>query len=159
MGWTSYHIDRTETTDSALRREMTQRGTDGASWDIVDSATVGATWYAIARRTLPTGEALHYGLVCLTERRNFGRRFTEFNYKDMTEDCGPFYYDAPLRILDKLDELAPNPAPAAAAWRAQCRERRAAKAAKERQRREMRAQLAKYIPQQFKEATHANPTN
>jgi len=158
MGWTSYNIDRAASIDQTLRREMTQKGTDGASWDIVESATVGATWYAIARRTMATGETFHYGLVCLTERRGAGP-IVEFSYKDMTEDCGPFYYDAPLRIIDKLDELAPNPAPAAAAWRAKCRERRAAKAAKERQRREMRAQLAKYISKQFKGATHADATN
>ena len=154
MGWTSYHIDRTETTDSALRREMTQGDTDGARWEVIDSATVGATWYSIMRRTLPTGEAFHYGLVCLTERRNAGRS-TEFSYKDMTEDCGPFYYDAPLRLIDKLDQLAPNPSPAAAQWRAKCRETRAAKAAKERAKRETRAQLARYISTQFKGVTHA----
>lgn len=148
MGWTSYHIDRTETTDSVLRREMTQGDTDGARWEVIDTATVGATWYAIMRRTLPTGEAFHYGLVCLTKRRNAGRS-TEFSYKDMTEGCGPFYYDAPLRLINKLDQLAPNPSPAAAEWRAKCRETRAAKAAKERARREARAQLAKYISTQF----------
>jgi len=158
MGWTSYDIDRAMTTDQALRAEMTQQGTDGASWEVIDSATVGATWYAIMRRTLPTGEAFHYGLVCLTERRNFGPS-TEFSYKDMTEGCGPFYYDAPLRLINKLDQLAPNPSPAAAEWRAKCRETRAAKAAKERTKRETRAQLAKYISAQFKGAAHANATN
>jgi len=154
MGWTTYNISKTTTTDQALRRELSYAGTAGL-WEVLDSATVGAVWYGIIKRTID-GEAVHFGMVCLTQRSNNYPRslYIEFGFKEMTEDCGPFYYDAPLRILDKLDELAPNPAPAAAAWRAQCRERRAAKAAKERQRREMRAQLAKYIPQQFKGAAH-----
>jgi hypothetical protein len=154
MGWTTYNISKTTTTDQALRRELSYAGTAGL-WEVLDSATVGAVWYGIIKRTID-GEAVHFGMVCLTQRSNNYPRslYIEFGFKEMTEDCGPFYYDAPLRILDKLDELAPNPAPAAAAWRAQCRERRAAKAAKERQRREMRAQLAKYIPQQFKGVTH-----
>ena len=154
MGWTTYNISKTTTTDQALRRELSYAGTAGL-WEVLDSATVGAVWYGIIKRTID-GEAVHFGMVCLTQRSNKYPRslYIEFGFKEMTEDCGPFYYDAPLRILDKLDELAPNPAPAAAAWRAQCRERRAAKAAKERQRREMRAQLAKYIPQQFKGVTH-----
>jgi hypothetical protein len=149
MGWTTYNISKTTTTDQALRRELSYAGTAGL-WEVLDSATVGAVWYGIIKRTID-GEAVHFGMVCLTQRSNNYPRslYIEFGFKEMTEDCGPFYYDAPLRILDKLDELAPNPAPAAAAWRAQCRERRAAKAAKERQRREMRAQLAKYIPKQF----------
>jgi len=155
MGWTTYNISKTTTTDQALRRELSYAGTAGL-WEVLDSATVGAVWYGIIKRTID-GEALHFGMVCLTQRRNEYPRsqYIEFGFKEMSEDCGPFYHDAPLRILDKLDELAPNPAPAAAAWRAQCRERRAAKAAKERQRREMRAQLAKYIPSQFKGTTHA----
>jgi len=154
MGWTTYNISKTTTTDQALRRELSYAGTAGL-WEVLDSATVGAVWYGIIKRTID-GEAVHFGMVCLTQRSNNYPRslYIEFGFKEMTEDCGPFYYDAPLRILDKLDELAPNPVPAAAAWRAQCRERRAAKAAKERQRREMRAQLAKYIPQQFKGVTH-----
>ena len=154
MGWTTYNISKTTTTDQALRRELSYAGTAGL-WEVLDSATVGAVWYGIIKRTID-GEAVHFGMVCLTQRSNNYPRslYIEFGFKEMTEDCGLFYYDAPLRILDKLDELAPNPAPAAAAWRAQCRERRAAKAAKERQRREMRAQLAKYIPQQFKGVTH-----
>ena len=155
MGWTTYKISKATTTDEALRREFSYTGAAGL-WEVLDSATVGSTWYGIIKRTID-GEAVHFGMVCLTQRRDEYPRslYIEFGFKDMSEDCGPFYYDAPLRILDKLDELAPNPVPAAAAWRAQCRERRAAKAAKERQRREMRAQLAKYIPAKFKGATHA----
>lgn len=157
MGWTSYKISKATTTDEALRREFTRA--DGLC-EVIDSATVGSTWYGIIKRT-HNSAAVYFGMVCLTERRdNFPRSlYVDFSFKDISEDCGPFYYDAPLRILDKLDELAPNPAPMAADWRAKCRESRAAKAAKERARRESRAQLAKYIPAKFKGATHANATN
>ena len=62
MGWTSYAINTTSTTDEVLRREFTQAGTDGSRWEITDTATIGATWYAISKRTDPTGQAHYSGL-------------------------------------------------------------------------------------------------
>ena len=105
MGWTTYKISKTTTTDQALRRELSYAGTAGL-WEVLDSATVGAVWYGIIKRTIE-GEAVHFGMVCLTQRRNEYPRsqYIEFGFKEISEDCGPFYYDAPLRILDKLDEL------------------------------------------------------
>ena len=99
MGWTSYAINTTATTDEVLRREFTQAGTDGSRWEITDTATIGATWYAISKRTDPAGQAHYYGLVCMTERRKQRNGLTEFFYKDMSEDCGPHAYACPARIL------------------------------------------------------------
>jgi hypothetical protein len=49
----------------------------------------------------------------------------------MTEDMGPNYYDAPAKMLDMLDKLAPNPpGQYAAGWRQACRDRIAAKKAR-----------------------------
>jgi hypothetical protein len=45
----------------------------------------------------------------------------------MSEDCGPYYYDCPARLLDQLDKLAPNAPESALNWRAKCRANIAAK--------------------------------
>ena len=117
MGWTSYTINTTATTDETLRREFTEAGTNGSRWEITDTATIGATWYAISKRTDATGQAHYSGLVCFTERRTQRNGTTEFSYKDMGEECGPHAYACPARILDQLDQLAPNPGGYAAGWR------------------------------------------
>ena len=154
MGWTSYAINTTATTDEVLRREFTQAGTDGSRWEITDTATIGATWYAISKRTDPAGAAHYSGLVCLTERRAMkGTGQTEFFYKDLSEDCGPHAYACPARILDQLDKLAPNPSGYAAGWRAACREHAANKRAKAKarakQRAESMAKIERFISDRF----------
>jgi hypothetical protein len=153
MGWTSYTIDTAATTDAVLRREFTQAGTDGSRWEITDTATIGATWYAISKRTDPTGAAHYSGLVCLTERRKQNNGETEFFYKDMDETAGPYSYACPARILDQLDQLAPNPPEYAAKWRAACREHAANKRAKAKarakQRAESMAKIEKFISDRF----------
>jgi hypothetical protein len=153
MGWTSYTIDTTATTDAVLRREFTQAGTDGSRWEITDTATIGATWYAISKRTDPTGAAHYSGLVCLTERRKQRNGETEFFYKDIDETAGPYSYACPARILDQLDQLAPNPPEYAAKWRQACRDQAANKRAKAKarakQRAESMAKIERFISDRF----------
>jgi hypothetical protein len=153
MGWTSYTIDTAATTDAVLRREFTQAGTDGSRWEITDTATIGATWYAISKRTDPTGAAHYSGLVCLTERRKQRNGITEFFYKDIDETAGPYSYACPARILDQLDQLAPNPPEYAAKWRQACRDQAANKRAKAKarakQRAESMAKIERFISDRF----------
>lgn len=154
MGWTSFKISTSSSTDEVLRREFTQAGTDGSRWEITDSATAGATWYAISKRTDPAGAAHYSGLVCFTERKtNKAAGTTEFFYKDMGEDCGPYAYDCPARLLNQLDQLAPNPSGYALKWRESCREhaanKRAKAKAKAQQRAETMAKLEKFISERF----------
>jgi hypothetical protein len=160
MGWTSFQINCNETTDSVLRREFSEAGADGSCWEITDSATVGATWYAISKRTDPTGTAHYYGLICFTKRKYIkddrprgNSPMTEFFYKDMSEDCGPYAYDCPARILNKLDQLAPNPAGYALNWRQSCREHAANKRAKAKARAQQKAEtlakMEKFISERF----------
>lgn len=162
MGWTSFTINTTATTDQILRREFTQddKGGTRPAWDVIQSATVGAKWFAIMRRTdtdtsTPDGSTAtretYHGLICLTERRNINKRqgTTEFFYKDMDETCGPYAYAMPARMLDELERLAPNPQGYAAQWREGVRQYHARKAAKAKAKREARANLARFISQHF----------
>lgn len=137
MGWTSFYIGDAEKTGEILTREFTSTttGENGrVSWRVVDQSTHGATWYAILEKTThnivtgePVGAPLYCGVVCLTGRENRRGRDSTFYYKDMGEETGPYKYDAPLRIINALDRLAPNPGGYAKEWRQKCRDNAAAK--------------------------------
>lgn len=157
MGWTSFKINTTATTDQVLRREFTQDSKGGTrpAWDVLESATVGAQWYGIMCRTdydtsTPDGSIAerktYYGMICLTERKKIkGSDMTEFYYKDMDESCGPYAYAMPLRMLAKLEELAPAPVGFAAKWREGVRMHHERKAAKAKARRENKQRLQDFI--------------
>ena len=132
MGWTCFYDNAGLSIDAMMRRELTAMGDNGAVFTIVDSATRGSEWYAIVECKRPDKPPVYDGLVCLVKR---SKRTGEFCYKDMGERCGPNASNAPKRIIDKLDTLAPiDPnddgmgAKWALAWRARCRANAAAKA-------------------------------
>mgnify|MGYP003330744537 FL=1 len=105
MGWTSYYRNDNETDAEHIQREVL-----GSRNEIVESATVGTTFYA-AVRVKATGET--FGLVVLQERAN-----GEYARKEITEDMGPAERSCPVRILDALP---PTDNEYALAWRAACR--------------------------------------
>ena len=148
MGWTSFrdynpHQSRAE----IIRREFTQAANDEtqSAWGFEQIAERGATIYAIMWRDTPNTARAYFGMVFLTERKR-----GEFYYKDMSEDCGPYQYDMPARMLERLEQLAPNPAgPYAANWRESVRQHHARKNAKAKAKREARAKLARFISSHF----------
>lgn len=147
MGWTSFndtpHLERAE----IIRREFTQAANEANqnAWGFESIATRGAVVYAIMYRDTPNEPRAHYGMVFLTQRKN-----GEFFYKEMSEDCGPHYYDMPAGMLSRLEQLAPNPAgPYAANWRETVRQHHARKNAKAKAKREARAKLARFISDHF----------
>lgn len=132
MGWTSFYDNVGLSIDDTMRRELTATGDNGAVFAIVDSATRGNEWYAIVECKRPDNPPVYDGLVCLIKR---SKRTGEFCYKDIGERCGPNVANAPKRIIDKLDKLAPiDPsddgmgAKWAREWRARCRANASAKA-------------------------------
>lgn len=131
MGWTCFYDNAGLSIDAMMRRELTATGNNGAVFTIVDSATRGNEWYAIVECKRPDNPPVYDGLVCLVKR---SKRTGEFCYKDMGERCGPNASNAPKRIIDKLDTLAPiDPnddgmgAKWAREWRARCRANASAK--------------------------------
>lgn len=132
MGWKSFYDNRELSADDILKKDFNAVGQDGTKWAIVDSATRGSEWYAILECT-PVGQSPRYdGIVCLFKR---SKRYNEFSFKEITERCGPNASNAPKRIIDKLDKLAPiDPsddgmgAKWAREWRARCRANASAKA-------------------------------
>jgi len=123
MGWTFFNHNESMKTADILTRELTGTNSDGATWEFLDHATKGRVFYAICKFTAPNNPPIFYGVVCL-----FKRGKNEFGYKDMTENCGPNAANAPVRIIDKLDQLAPidpldmrQSAQWARKWRDTCR--------------------------------------
>jgi len=128
MGWTAFDDYPQLTRGEIIRREFTQRPTESNphAYGFEDMAERGSTVYAVMYHDAPGAARQYFGAVFLTQRKN-----GEFRYKDMGEDCGPYRCEAPLRIVDALDRLAPNPASEnARAWRTRVREYHAAKRAR-----------------------------
>lgn len=94
---------------------------------------------------------IYYGMVCLTERKPIkGSDMTEFYYKDMDESCNPFSYAMPMRMLTKLETLAPNPQGFAAKWREGVRMHHERKAAKAKAKRENVKKLQDFMKIHFR---------
>lgn len=131
MGTTCFLISTRETTKSVIEREQRQQYIAGQrhGFDFDYLTMKGATGYGIMhRQDKDTGEKIHFGIVFKTSRHRTGHPgSTEFCIKEITEDMGPVQSQAPARMLDMLDKLAPNPTGYAAQWRAACRENLKAK--------------------------------
>ena len=124
MGWTEF-ADRPDLSRAEMiRRELSQAPTadNPRAWGFEYITERGSTVYAVGWSDAPDRARVYFGVICLTSRRN-----GYFAYKDMTEDMGPYQCDAPVKMLDMLDRLAPNPTGYAAEWRKKCREHHAAK--------------------------------
>ena len=125
MGWTEF-TDRPDLSRAEMiRRELSQDPTpeNPRAWGFEYITERGSTVYAIGWSDAPDRPRKYFGLVCLTRRFKSNWCGRAFSYKDMTEDVGPYAYDAPAKMLDMLDRLAPNPTGYAAEWRKKCRER------------------------------------
>ena len=123
MGWTFYDANG-RTANELLTAEFTQSANraDGSiqtQWDVIDTSTRGREWYAVIRTTNGgDGFVRYFGMVCIFTLKN-----DVFGYKDMADECAPYYYNAPRRILDLLDKVAPNPEGGAKIWREKCRQK------------------------------------
>lgn len=112
MGWTFFNASGKPS--EILTREFTQIPSEKypSTFKVLDQSMRGRVWYAVIESTNPEGIKRVYGMICLwTLRRG------EFGYKELGEDMGPYYYNAPLRIVNLLDELSPKPLGFAQKWR------------------------------------------
>jgi hypothetical protein len=127
MGWTFFaDWNKNESRADIIRREFEQAPTDKNPWayGFEYIAERGATVYAVMWRENPSeGVARYYfGMVFMTKRSR-----GEFGYKEVGEECGPYQYGAPLKMINMLDRLAPSENGYALKWRAAVREHHAKK--------------------------------
>lgn len=125
MGWTGmvhgieYTTRGTVDRKATLDKEMSGHGLT-TYLEVLKSSMRGSTYYAAVRYVnFADGEERVIGLVCLTSVDGKGWNRC-FNYKDMSEDMGPYYYDCPASILDLLSDTDNE---TALKWRAACREK------------------------------------
>lgn len=128
MGWTYFaDYNQRETRADIIRRQFEQAPTEKnpVAYGFEYITERGATVYGIMWRESAGAPRVYFGMVFMTNRSK-----GEFGYKDVEESCGPYQYGAPLKMINMLDQLAPDPSGYAAGWRAAVRERYAAKKAR-----------------------------
>ena len=125
MGWTTLNVYKTEKAIDILKREMN----DGP-WQLLDHSMRGTTLYWVMQYTKDGVTRAHGGVTLTTRSTPFKlSNYNEFSYKEMGEECGPYAYDCPKRLLDLLDRLDPSPSGHARDWRDRCRANLRVKAA------------------------------
>jgi hypothetical protein len=126
MGTTCYLINTSQTTKATIERDQSQQYIAGVKHGFAfDYLTMkGSTGYGIMhRQDKDTGEKIHFGIVFKTSRHKTEHwGMSEFCIKEIDESMGPYQTNAPAKMLDMLDKLAPNPTGHAAQWRTACRE-------------------------------------
>lgn len=126
MGTTCFLIPTGQTTKNAIEEHARQEFIAGErhGFDFEYLTMKGSTGYGVMyRQDKDTGQKTYFGIVFKTSRhktKHWG--MTEFCIKEITEDMGPVQRNAPAKMLDMLDRLAPNPTGYAAQWRKDCRE-------------------------------------
>lgn len=108
MGWTYTHKDKYTKVIDFLKREFTWEKVE-----IIDGSVVHFRTAYLACRVKETGRV--FALICLL---NFNRHeYENFGYKEIEEDCGPYQFECPKRILKLLTEPV---TPVAKEWRERC---------------------------------------
>ena len=120
MGWTGmqppYHGDK----KLWIKQEMECNNEHG-TWKIHDLTFRSNTAYGILEYTKKeTGITKHIGMVVLCSFRA-----DEWAYKEMSEDMHPYQYDAPKRMIEKLNQLGEPINENAKLWRDKCLEQKA----------------------------------
>lgn len=116
MGWTGFRKPLGGTRKDWLIKEFKHEN-DTHKWYLTDVSMRGSTAYGIYWvEHKATGQLDHEGMVILTSVSG-----DEFRYKEMGETVEPFYYDAPVSLIKKLDSLGTPKNENAKIWREKCR--------------------------------------
>lgn len=120
MGWTGTQWHGSGTRKNFLIHEFNQKN-DTHTWWLSDVSMRGAVAYCISwQRDERTGVETHEGMVILTEKRKDDPHW--IFYKEMGESCLPYYFDAPVSLIKKLNELGEPYNDNARQWRDRCLE-------------------------------------
>lgn len=128
MGWTVVQDDEDLSRIEMVERELFS-GDEG--YDVVAKYTHGTTVYLAVKLPPNSGRGFYVldddqratiGIVVLTERKH-GQTFS---YKQIDEMMGPYYWDAPRALIDRLSPLKSVEGSwmieSAEQWRAKCRQ-------------------------------------
>lgn len=111
MGWTSTHRESGISDREWFKSEL------GDQYEIEDCATVGTGFYAIC---IPAWPSAPRAIMYVATIR-WLRDYYNFAYKSMDESMNPGEAACPARLLDRLEELVPEPPNEwAREWRERC---------------------------------------
>jgi hypothetical protein len=118
MGWTgSQHFGLGSRKDFLLKEFSQENNTH--KWYLTDVSMRGSTAYCIHWVEDKTnGEKKHEGMVILTEKRRGDDGW--IYHKAMGETVLPYYFNAPKRLIEKLNKLGKPYNDNAKQWREQC---------------------------------------
>lgn len=114
MGSTSYYTNGRSVKECILSEINCEN--ESGKWEVIDSYQKGGfagAIYMAVKRTYSDGKSYIFGCV--------GKFYVNRGYittKIMDESCGPYYYDCPNRILNKL---SPTEKESEIKWRNKCR--------------------------------------
>jgi len=117
MGWTGmtppYHKDKKKW----LEDEFKQVGEVGTnpSYELTDISIKGREAYGILNVVKTDGTKTGCGMVILLECSA-----KEWGMKEMSEDMMPYYYNAPKKMIHKLNKLYPPVMENQKKWRDMC---------------------------------------
>lgn len=117
MGWTFTNRQKGISTKRFFEDTCNYTNEDGSYGRVLDcKARLDTAYiaYEIKRKDLPSEVV---GVVCLTK---YVKDYYNFGYKDMDETMGPYSYDCPKAILEKL---TPTTNEYALKWREKCKEK------------------------------------
>jgi len=120
MGWTGTQWYGSGSRKDFLKHTFLQKN-ETHTWWISDVSMRGAVAYCISwQRDETTGVETHEGMVILTEKRKDDPHW--IYHKEVGESCLPFYFDAPVSLIKKLNELGEPFNDNASQWRDRCLE-------------------------------------
>ncbi len=118
MGWTILYRYNSPKNYAEEKQLIIDLFRPAEKFDVLQASKVGSVWYVAARLKLEENSPV-IACVIQTSRKN-----GEFGYKDMDETMHPYFYGAPLSLLNKL---TPTDNARANDWRNECRKRHAEK--------------------------------
>ena len=117
MGWTGSQYFGKSRKDFVIK-EFTSENEENKYY-LTDISMRGAVAYCISwKENKVTGDKLHEGLVILTEKRRNDGYWVY--YKEMGETVLPYYFNAPVSLIKKLNALGEPFNDNAKQWREQC---------------------------------------
>ena len=117
MGWTGSQFIGTSRKEFLIKEFSQENATH--KWYLTDVSMKGAVCYCIYWvEDKTTGTLQHEALVILTEKRRDDKGW--IYYKNMGETVLPYYFNAPVSLIKKLNKLGEPFNDNAKQWREQC---------------------------------------
>lgn len=119
MGWISTSVSGKFNTEQFLKAELERSSDPEVEYIVLEHCMIGSVLYAAVEQVrypdLPEAQSHVFAVVVNTLRIG-----SELSWKCIEESMGPYHYDCPTSIIDRLGEPTTG---YAQTWRDNCRKR------------------------------------